>query len=81
MVVERPTGIFNRLTNFFGVNTVAFDAENNKITDNPTVLVIDEADVFFNDQFYGRSYCPAIKLKDNSVAKLFELIWKMAKQP
>jgi hypothetical protein len=37
--------------------------------------VIDEVDVFFDDTFFGSTYCPAIKLKDPTVSRFLEHVW------
>jgi hypothetical protein len=39
-------------------------------------LVIDEVDVFFEDSFFGNSYCPAITLRSSTVSKFLELVWR-----
>jgi hypothetical protein len=31
--------------------------------------VIDEVDVFFDDSFFGNTYCPAITLRGPAVSK------------
>jgi hypothetical protein len=62
MVLHSPTKWYNRVAAFvFGKN---FPKEKNEITDERTILLIDEADVFFEEDFYGQCYQPAIKLKD-----------------
>lgn len=40
------------------------------------VLLIDEVDVFLNDDFYGNVYRPATVLKNDSVKKLIDYIWE-----
>jgi hypothetical protein len=37
--------------------------------------VIDEVDIFFDDNFFGSTYCPAIKLNDPTVTRLLEYVW------
>jgi hypothetical protein len=37
--------------------------------------VIDEVDVFFDDNFFGSTYCPGIKLKDPTVSRFLEYVW------
>jgi hypothetical protein len=39
------------------------------------ILVIDEADVFFNKDFYGNAYRPLAKLADLTVTALLDKIW------
>jgi hypothetical protein len=47
-----------------------------KIRENPTILIVDEVDVFFDDNFFGNLYCPGIKLKDLTVTKFLEYVWQ-----
>jgi hypothetical protein len=43
------------------------------------VLIIDEADVFFSENFYGQLYCPSISLDGEEVRALIEAIWRLTK--
>lgn len=43
--------------NPFGPTNKGKDKENKKI------LLIDEADIFFDPEFFGNLYCPAVSLK------------------
>ena len=45
---------------------------------NPTILVIDEVDVFFEDSFFGNSYCPGISLRSPAVSNFLEVVWREA---
>ena len=38
--------------------------------------MIDEADVFFENNFYGQSYRPAIKLQSESISNFLQLVWR-----
>lgn len=40
------------------------------------ILVIDEVDVFFDEQYFGKLYSPAIVIDGPEVKRLIELIWK-----
>lgn len=72
------TGSFlNRITSFFGLNTNNMARGTNSITDFKTVLLVDEADVFFDKKYYGSAYRPAIRLKDQSVTDLLKYVWKL----
>jgi hypothetical protein len=42
----------------------------------PRILLIDEVDVFFSKDFYGNAYNPCLLLKDATISKLIDLIWK-----
>jgi hypothetical protein len=48
----------------------------NEIIYNPTILVIDEVDVFFEDSLFGSSYCPAISLRSPAVTNFLEVVWR-----
>jgi hypothetical protein len=53
--------------------------KNKKPNNRPKVLLIDEVDVFFREDFYGKLYNPIIKLKGEKIKKLTDLIWKKRK--
>jgi hypothetical protein len=73
MILHSPTKWYNKIEAFFIGNN--FSKEKNKITDQKSIFLIDEADVFFNEEFYGQCYQPAIKLKDPAIRQLLTLIW------
>ncbi|ETO21276.1 hypothetical protein RFI_15929, partial [Reticulomyxa filosa] len=39
------------------------------------ILLIDEVDVFFNKDFYGSCYSPAVTLRHDTITKLIDFIW------
>ncbi|KAL4489801.1 hypothetical protein ABPG72_022441 [Tetrahymena utriculariae] len=41
----------------------------------PTILLIDEVDVFFSQDFYGKLYNPIARLQDQCISDLAEFIW------
>jgi hypothetical protein len=41
----------------------------------PKVLLIDEADVFLNEEFYGNSYRPCAEIKHSTISELVEHLW------
>ena len=41
-----------------------------------TILIIDEVDVFFDQSYYGSSYCPSISLKGRQVEEVLKFVWK-----
>eukprot|EP00808_Paulinella_micropora_P015181 g14014.t1 len=45
----------------------------------PRVLLIDEVDVFFQKDFYGKSYDAATLIKSQEITDLFEHIWSQRK--
>lgn len=75
MILEKPQGWFQKLASKFGGNLVTLNRGANKLKENPTILVIDEVDVFFDDNFFGSTYCPGIKLKDLTVTRFLEHVW------
>lgn len=42
----------------------------------PSVLLLDEVDVFFGEWFYGMSYRPCINIKHADGFKLIKRIWE-----
>ncbi|ETO33241.1 hypothetical protein RFI_03866 [Reticulomyxa filosa] len=40
------------------------------------ILLVDEVDVFFNKDFYGKCYSPAATLRHDTITKLVDFIWK-----
>ena len=40
------------------------------------ILLIDEVDVFFSEEFYGNIYTPAAVIKHDSIEKITDLIWR-----
>lgn len=47
------------------------------VADRPTVLLIDEVDVFFKEDFYGKSFPIVSTVKCSCVVNLFHSIWKI----
>ena len=45
----------------------------------PSILLIDEVDVFFSKEFYGRLYTPSASIRDPTITKLIDLIWQNRK--
>jgi hypothetical protein len=44
--------------------------------DQPRVLLIDEVDVFFSNDFYGNSYKPSVSLSNQHISNFISYIWK-----
>ena len=44
-------------------------------SNRPEILLIDEVDVFFSKDFYGKPYIPSTSIKDPSIDKLINFIW------
>ena len=40
------------------------------------MLLIDEVDVFFKNDFYGNTYVPSASIKDPAISALIDYIWK-----
>ena len=76
MILEEPSHFkwANEIFIHFGITR--FKKKNKK----KTILLIDEADVFFDSDFYGQLYRPAIRLHDNSIRDLLFLIWKKVRE-
>lgn len=47
-----------------------------KYKKRPTVLLIDEVDVLFSQDFYGKTYSPIAEIKDQTITDLITHIWK-----
>ena len=43
------------------------------------ILLIDEVDVFFSPEFYGRLYCPSAQINDKYISELIDYIWQNKK--
>mmetsp|Transcript_1307 Transcript_1307/g.2561 ORF Transcript_1307/g.2561 Transcript_1307/m.2561 type:complete len:1973 (-) Transcript_1307:280-6198(-) len=50
-----------------------------QISSRPPILIIDEVDVFFSEDFYGRPYIPLAQIKSNEISKLLKFVWKLSK--
>lgn len=38
-------------------------------------MVIDEVDIFFDEEFFGNAYAPTLKLNGPIVRKFIKLVW------
>jgi hypothetical protein len=45
----------------------------------PLILLIDEVDVFFNENFFGKTFIPSTVLKSKEITELFDYLWKTYK--
>jgi hypothetical protein len=59
---------FGKITNFFS----NAGKPGNKIK---KVLIIDEIDVLFNQNYFGDTFNQSIELRDPSIVDLFKFIW------
>ncbi|CAF3125798.1 unnamed protein product [Rotaria sp. Silwood2] len=50
--------------------------ENNQNIKRAKILLIDEVDIFFSENFYSNIYTPTIKLRDPIIKSLIYFIWK-----
>jgi len=39
------------------------------------ILLFDEVDMFFSEEYYGKTYNPSINFKDQKISNIFKLIW------
>ena len=39
------------------------------------ILLIDEVDVFFSEEFFNKAYVPLAEIKHHSISKLIDFIW------
>jgi hypothetical protein len=78
MIMKSPKEWYNKIANFFfGTN---FSKKSTSIAITPTILLIDEADVFFDSDFYGQCYRPSIKLKGPEINNLLNYVWESSKK-
>ncbi|CAF0717694.1 unnamed protein product [Brachionus calyciflorus] len=66
--------IRERVLSLIKSNTLSTEEFENKNA-RPKILLIDEVDVFFNQDFLGNLYVPSARLRDPSITKLINLIW------
>lgn len=50
-----------------------------QVTGRDRVLLIDEVDVFFSNQFLGRVYVPLSRIQSDQISSLLRLIWEEGK--
>ena len=72
MLLEEPTRFkwLNAIAQQLGITSF----KKKKV--NKTILLIDEVDVFFEKDFFGQLYRPAIRLYDQTIRDLLLLVWK-----
>ncbi|CAF5016018.1 unnamed protein product, partial [Rotaria sp. Silwood1] len=62
---------------------ISTDSNNSPVCKRPTerakILLIDEVDVFFSQNFYGNVYTPSASLRDPTITSLINFIWKERK--
>lgn len=39
------------------------------------IVLVDEVDILFTEEFYGNTYCPTTKIKNKRIKPLTDLIW------
>jgi len=78
MIMRSPNNWFNKISKFFLGTT--FVKNKASISRTPTILLVDEADVFFDSDFYGQCYRPSIKLKGTEISNLLNCVWQLTKQ-
>ena len=73
--MSESEGILEKIKNFFGgEKQLEVYASNEGL--KRRVMLIDEADLFFDPAFYGNLYCPSISLKSPEVSALLKRVWK-----
>ncbi|XP_071033365.1 uncharacterized protein [Parasteatoda tepidariorum] len=65
------------ITNDFVLNKLNYKVVDNNKDFKRTVLLIDEADVFFSEDFYGNTYNPAEFLEMEELLEIQPEIWKI----
>lgn len=59
------------------IKTGAMPAVKSRKTSRDKIILIDEVDVFFNQEFYGNFYRPLAELHDSAITALIHYIWKI----
>ncbi|XP_015923618.2 uncharacterized protein [Parasteatoda tepidariorum] len=67
----------NSITNDFVLNNLNYKVVDNNNDFKRTVLLIDEADVFFSKDFYGNTYNPVVFLEMKELLEIQPKIWKI----
>ncbi len=62
MEINKNGDLRDMVSNFILENQIKIKNIDKKEDDRPSVLLIDEVDVFFSDSFFGRSYTPSVQL-------------------
>ncbi|EAR88873.1 helicase carboxy-terminal domain protein, putative (macronuclear) [Tetrahymena thermophila SB210] len=62
----------NYITNGFSGRSKGLDKDKQR---KPKILLIDEVDVFFSQDFYGKLYNPIARLQDQCIIDLAQFIW------
>ncbi|EAR88867.2 helicase carboxy-terminal domain protein (macronuclear) [Tetrahymena thermophila SB210] len=65
--------VVNYISNGFPERSQGNDKD---IKRKPKILLIDEVDVFFSQDFYGKLYNPIARLQDQGILNLAQFIWK-----
>ncbi|CAF3338635.1 unnamed protein product, partial [Rotaria sp. Silwood2] len=77
-MINAKGDIRHLVENFISNNTDVSAAANQTII-RPKILLIDEVDVFFSQEFYGNLYTPSASLKDPTITSLVQYIWTQRK--
>ena len=72
-------GDIRHLVEIFISNNKDVSATANQPIIRPKILLIDEVDVFFSQEFYGNLYTPSASLKDPTITSLVQYIWTQRK--
>ncbi|XP_065663330.1 uncharacterized protein LOC136085791 [Hydra vulgaris] len=78
-VINQNCNIRNRVANLVSNKSTEFILPHKQLS-RPMILLIDEVDVFFNQDFYGNLYTPLARLKNPSITNLSRYIWSQRKQ-
>ncbi|RNA38081.1 helicase carboxy-terminal domain [Brachionus plicatilis] len=73
---QRDYDEFKEMFELFELQKQIFYGTFNKNKDREQVLLIDEVDVFFNEDFLGNFYIPLAKLRHQSISQLLNKIWQ-----
>jgi predicted transcriptional regulator len=74
-VRERIKSIISGVNNNNGINRLA-----DRDSATPRILLVDEVDVFFDDQLYSSCYLPALTLRGPEITALIKELWTFHKR-
>jgi len=75
-IINEQGDIRVRVVDLISKNKTKIDTDTFEKINTPKILLVDEVDVFFNEDFYGNIYTPLARLKDPNVNKLTDYIWR-----
>ena len=74
MIIDKRCNVRELVDDYLGDN---LSSSRSKVqSSRPSILLIDEVDVFFGIDFYGSTYNPGTRIQNNDTFELMKAIWK-----